>query len=471
MVIQPERIQLLNQKPIQAGSYVLYWMQNAQRSEYNHALEYAISKANELSKPLVVVFALMDNFPEANVRHYWFMLEGLQDVEQQLAKRKIQFILQHGRPVEVVTQLAKSACLVVTDRGYLRILKSWREDLAAQINCLLIQVETDVVVPLEVVSDHAEFAARTIRPKITKQLEKYLVPLKEVPVKQNSLGLLKLGFLKQGLDLSDISKLIASLKLNHDVRPVDRFFRGGNTEAKAVLNSFIEKRFSAYTQNRNQPQADDTSYMGMYLHYGQISPLYIARQILQQGRGQANIESYIEELIVRRELAMNFVNFNKLYDSFEGLPAWAKKTLQEHQKDKREFLYSLEQLETAQTHDPYWNAAMNEMRFTGYMHNYMRMYWGKKILEWSKTPQEAFMTALYLNNKYFLDGRDANSFTGVAWCFGLHDRPWGERAVFGMVRYMNAAGLERKAKPKEYVKKVEKLMLESGIKSEQGRLF
>ena len=238
-----------------------------------------------------------------------------------------------------------------------------------------------------------------------------------------------------------------------------------------MLNSFIEKRFSTYTQNRNQPQTDDTSYMGMYLHYGQISPLYIARQLLQQGRGQANIESYIEELIVRRELAMNFVNFNKLYDSFEGLPAWAKKTLQEHGQDKRDFLYSLEQLETAQTHDPYWNAAMNEMRFTGYMHNYMRMYWGKKILEWSKTPQQAFATTLHLNNKYFLDGRDANSFTGVAWCFGLHDRPWTERAIFGMVRYMNAAGLERKAKPKEYVKKVERLMLESGVKPEQGGLF
>jgi deoxyribodipyrimidine photo-lyase len=452
MVIQTERIKNLNQKPVQQGDYILYWMQNAQRAEYNHALEYATQQANHLKKSLLVAFGIMDNFPEANLRHYWFMLEGLQDVEKQLKKRNIKFVLRYGLPSQVAIELSKKACLVVTDRGYLRMVKSWREEVAQKISCSLIQIETDVVVPANVASGHAEFAARTIRPKITRQLQHYLVPLRESKLHHSSLGLEV-----NGLDLQDIARLTSNLKLNHEVKPVNQFFQGGNSKAQKVLDKFIVQRFKAYAENRNQPQTDDTSYMGMYLHYGQISPLYIARQILEQGRGQENIESYIEELIVRRELAMNFVNFNPDYDRYEGLPAWAKKTLQEHAKDKREFLYSLEQLELAQTHDPYWNASMNEMRYSGYMHNYMRMYWGKKILEWSKTPQEAFAKALYLNNKYFLDGRDANSFTGVAWCFGTHDRPWAERAIFGKVRYMNAAGLERKADPKAYVEKVERL--------------
>ena len=467
MHIQPERIKTLNDKAVQDGKYVLYWMQNAQRAECNHALELAIARANDLNKPLLVAFGLMDNFPEANMRHYWFMLEGLQDVEQQLLKRGIKFALYYGLPPKVAIQLSKDACLVVTERGYLRILKVWREKVAKEITCPLIQVETDVVVPLDVVSDHTEFAARTLRPKITKQLEKYLRDLKETPLKHKSLSLELSALDLDTLDLSDISKLAYSLKLNQDVQAVPQFFQGGTTKAKQVLDTFLQKRFKTYTQNRNQPQTDDTSYMGMYLHYGQISPIYIAQRILQEGQGQENIESYIEELIVRRELAMNFVNFTKDYDSFECLPAWAKKTLQAHEKDKREDVYLREQLEQAQTHDPYWNAATNEMRFTGYMHNYMRMYWGKKILEWSKTPQEAFETALHLNNKYFLDGRDANSFTGVAWCFGMHDRPWGDRAVFGMVRYMNASGLEHKADPKSYVKKIERLM----AGAEQPTLF
>ncbi len=455
MTIQPERIKNLNDKPVQQGSYVLYWMQNAQRADDNHALEYAIHRANQLKKPLLVGFGLTDTFPEAKLRHYWFMLEGLQDVQKHLAKRNIKFVVQYGLPPHIAIKLAKDACLVVTDRGYLRILKAWREEVASAITCSLVQIETDVVVPLDVVSDHAEFAARTIRPKITRQLEKYLIPFEETIVHQSSL---RLDI--DSLDLTNVAKLTASLKLNDQVGQVSQFFQGGMTKAKQILDTFIQQRLRTYTKNRNQPQTDDTSYMGMYLHYGQISPLYIARQLLRKGQGPENVESYIEELIVRRELAMNLVHFNKHYDAFEGLPAWAKKTLEVHQEDKRDFIYSLEELEYAQTHDPYWNAAMNEMRVTGYMHNYMRMYWGKKILEWSKTPQEAFVTALHLNNKYFLDGRDANSFTGVAWCFGTHDRPWTERPIFGMVRYMNAAGLKQKADPEAYVEKVNK-MLES----------
>jgi deoxyribodipyrimidine photo-lyase len=192
--------------------------------------------------------------------------------------------------------------------------------------------------------------------------------------------------------------------------------------------------------------------MSPYLHFGQISPLFIALKVKETR--SPGVEAFLEELIVRRELSMNFVFYNEKYDSFEGLPEWAKKALKTHQRDKRQYLYSLEEFENAKTHDPYWNAAQREMVVKGKMHGYMRMYWGKKILEWAKTPEEAFRTALYLNNKYELDGRDPNGFTGVAWCFGKHDRPWGERPIFGNVRYMNDKGLKRKFDADEYVKMI-----------------
>lgn len=220
------------------------------------------------------------------------------------------------------------------------------------------------------------------------------------------------------------------------------------------MQEFIENSFDAYRKNRNRPQTDDVSYMSMHLHFGQISPVEIALEIQNSGAPQEEIDAYLEELIVRRELAMNFVLYTPDYDSFFSLPGWAKETLEEHKKDEREYVYTLRELERSRAHDLYWNAAMTEMRETGYMHNYIRMYWGKKILEWTQDPEEAFRRTLYLNNRYFLDGRDPASFANVGWVFGQHDHGWKERPIFGKVRYMSANGLERKARPQQYVQKV-----------------
>jgi len=199
--------------------------------------------------------------------------------------------------------------------------------------------------------------------------------------------------------------------------------------------------------------------MGMYLHFGQISPVFLARKIRQVKKINSEIiDAFLEELIVRRELAINYVFYTDQYDSYSGLPNWAQTTLNQHAADPREYVYSQSVLEKAKTHDPYWNAAQNEMKYSGYMHNYMRMYWVKKILEWSNSPQDAFQTAIYLNNKYFIDGRDPNSYAGVSWGFGLHDRPWKERPIFGKVRYMNAAGLRRKCDIGAYVEKVNRMV-------------
>ncbi|MBA8794798.1 deoxyribodipyrimidine photo-lyase [Friedmanniella endophytica] len=461
--IQAERVQHLNDHdeptgPDDAdGRYVLYWMQQSARASFNHALEFAIHRANDLELPLLVAFGLMDDYPDANARHYRFLLEGLADVEAELGKRDIAFVLQKGEPAAVAERLAKDAALVVVDRGYLRHQRQWREDVASSVGCAVVQVESDVVVPVELVSDHAEHAARTIRPKITQHLDRFLVPLRATRLQNTTKPRVS------GEDLSDLDALLGSLTIDHSVPPVP-LFTGGTTEGLKVLRAFLKNRFSTYEKNRNQPQTDDVSHMSKYLHYGQLSPVQIALEIKKHSG--SNADAYLEELIVRRELPMNFVFYEKRYDSYAAIPDWAKKTLNEHKADERKNAYTRSQLEKAQTHDEYWNAAMREMVHTGYMHNYMRMYWGKKIIEWSSSPETAFRTTLYLNNKYFLDGRDANSFANVSWLFGTHDRGWTERPVLGKVRWMSAGGLESKAKPKEYVEKVDRLVEQVEAESE-----
>jgi deoxyribodipyrimidine photo-lyase len=436
---------------VRDGDYVLYWMQSSQRAEQNHALEYAVQRANEIGQRLLVVFGLTDDYPEANLRHYVFMLEGLKDAQEALSERGIKMVVREGSPDEVAIDAGKNASLIVTDRGYMRPQKRWREKVAKEAGCLVTQVESDVVVPVELASSKQEHAARTLRPRISEYLEDFLVALTPTKVEKQSTNMQA-----KGLDLSDIDGVLDGMDLDRSVGALSHLYTGGTSEAKKMFRRFLKKSFDAYVEHRNQPQTDDVSHMSKYLHFGHVSPIWLALEARKSKTRQENIESFVEELVVRRELSMNFVFYNDDYDSFSNLPGWAKETLREHKDDEREHVYTRKQLENAQTHDEYWNAAMREMVYSGYMHNYMRMYWGKKILEWSNTPEHAYRTTLYLNNKYFLDGRDPNSFANVAWVFGQHDRGWTEREVFGKVRYMSAGGLERKTKPEEYVEKVEK---------------
>jgi deoxyribodipyrimidine photo-lyase len=273
----------------------------------------------------------------------------------------------------------------------------------------------------------------------------------ETPLRRDSLGL---RF--DGVGLSDLDTSPEALGID---RAVSRqtFYVGGSAEAKSRLDDFVGGKLHDYAGKRSDPSLGIQSNMSPYLHFGQVSPLEVALRVRESAAPQEAKDAYLEELIVRRELSLNFVHFNPRYDSFDCLPGWAQSTLERHGRDHREYLYSLEELEAAGTHDPYWNAAMREMTVTGKMHNYMRMYWGKKILEWTPSPRGAFEAALRLNNRYFLDGRDPNSFAGVAWVFGKHDRPWAERPIFGKVRYMNANGLRRKFNMDDYVRFVENL--------------
>ena len=443
------RINRLNAEPKRAGRYVLYWMQAAQRAEYNHALEWAIQQANRQKLPVLVVFCLVENFPEANLRHYRFMLEGLQETEKALARRRIGSVVFRGPPNTGVIQWATDAAQVVTDAGHLHIQRQWRLDVARKLTCLLTEVEANLIVPLETVSDKENFSAGTLRPRIHRQLNRFLRPLRHTTPKRSSLNLVQAS-----LDLTDVDGILDKLKLDRKVPAVSEWM-GGTTHAKRRLRHFLRHKLNRFSDLRNDPAQDYTSGLSPYLHFGQISPLYVALAAAKtESPGQ---DAFLEELIVRRELAHNFVHYNPKYDDYQGLAPWAKRTLNFHARDKREHVYSLKQFEQAQTHDPYWNAAQMEMVLTGKMHGYMRMYWGKKILEWTRTPQEGFRIALALNNKYELDGRDPNAFAGVAWCFGQHDRAWSERPVYGKVRYMNANGLRRKFDIEAYVKRIKRI--------------
>jgi len=453
-MIEKTRIRSLSEREHRPGRYVLYWMQQSQRASWNPALEVAIAEANERRLPVMVGFGLMDGYPEANLRHYAFMLEGLKETEASLRDRGIPMVVRHGRPDAVALEVAEEAALVVCDRGYLRHQKAWRARVAQKARCPVLEVEGDVVVPVEVASDKDESAARTLRPKLHKVWDDYLRPIDEQKVEAPAPH----PPLKSDIDLSDVDQALRRLGLDASVKPVRRFV-GGTGEARRRLDDFIGAKLKGYAEGRSEPAAYQCSMLSPYLHFGQISPVEIALAVRQaRPGGDDDRRAYVEELVVRRELAMNHVNFSDDYDLYQTLPAWARKTLAEHRGDERRRRYSRRELEAAKTHDRYWNAAMREMVHTGYMHNYMRMYWAKKILEWSSTPEHAFKTALALNNRYFLDGRDPNSFANVAWVFGLHDRPWTERPVFGKVRYMNAAGLERKFDMEAYVAAVDRLV-------------
>lgn len=458
-MIQTERVKKLNDRSILEGDYILYWMQASVRSEYNHALEYAIELANKVKKPLFVFFGLTESFPEANLRHFYFLLEGLAAAEAGLKKRNIKLICRFCEPPEAVSELSEKACAVVCDRGYLRIQKQWRKSAAENIKCAVYQVESEAIVPVNEASDKEEFAARTLRPKITKKLEKYIIapPVNKVNISSLKGGKTFSGSNKEIIDLSDTDAVISKLNsINRSVF-ISPYFTGGETAALAAMEDFIDNRLDTYDTMRNDPSLNHLSHLSPYLHFGHISPLKIALAVKNSKAPAEAKEKFLEELIVRRELSFNFCEYNENYDSWRALPDWAVQTLDSGGKDKRPYNYETADLEYARTHDHCWNAAQLQMIVSGKMHNYMRMYWGKKIIEWTPDFRTAYKTALYLNNKYNLDGRDPNSFAGVAWCFGKHDRPWTRRPIFGSIRYMNEAGLKRKFDMEAYIESIAKM--------------
>lgn len=443
------RIKKLNNHPVnRSNEVVIYYMQASVRSKFNHALECAIAKANELLKPLVVVFCLQDNFPEANERSFAFLLEGLMDVKHNLAKRHIPFFVFNDW--SKMAKLCAQACIVFTDKGYLKVEREWKTLLASNLDLPVIEVESNAIVPVEVASSKEEYGAFHLRFKLNKVVAHYLVPVQQEDLIHHASQALFNTFKNNSIEILSLEEGLKQLNIDTSVSRLQHV-HGGETEANKVLDTFIANKLDHYALKASNPGEEYSSDLSPYLHFGHISPLEVYLQVMQQNND--NTKSFLEQLFVRRELSINFVYYNAYYNQYECLPTWAKNTLAQHESDKRDYVYSLEELERAQTHDVFWNVAQNELLQHGKMNSHMRMYWCKKILEWQTNPKTAYEIALYLNNKYALDGRDPNAFAGIAWCFGKHDRPWFERPIFGLVRYMNENGLKTKFDMNNYISK------------------
>lgn len=441
--MKQERIHILNHLPEKDGQYVLYRMQAAVRSRDNLALSEAVRIANRLQLPLWVVFRLDPDFPDANYRHFCFLADGIREFMTASLDMGCRFELLAGSLEQAYNPFLENAACVVTDRGYLRIQKEWRAWLTNHASCRVVEVEDGLIVPVESASHKAEWAARTIRPKLMAKLDYFSSDfISEQPglYWRCSSDSQLIG--RNENILNDVLQTVRRKSLVESVAG-----HGGECEAEKCLQEFVSVKLLGYADHRNDPSLQATSHLSAYLHFGHIAPL----RILEAVKSHPGSAPFVEELFVRRELAHNYVHYVPDYDTYEALPSWAKRNLAMHASDPRPYLYSLQQLENGETHDVCWNAAMLEMKRTGFMQNTMRMYWGKKIIEWTSTPAEAWQRIVFLNNRYFLDGRDPNSYAGIGWCFGLHDRPWQERSVFGRVRYMNETGLRRKYDMETYI--------------------
>jgi deoxyribodipyrimidine photo-lyase len=439
--------------PAKDAKCVVYWMQRAERAVDNPALDVAIDVANELNLSVVVFFSAISNFPSANLRHYVFLNQGLRDIEEDLAERGIEFIVRRPPGNSLEALLAElQAAMVIGDENPCREPERWRKVLAHRLTIPYWTVDADVLVPSNLFEKHF-FALHIFKPKLYAHFPEYLVKRENPSPVQRW----KKPANFESFNVKD--DVTAGWKnLDRSVGPIDDI-AGGTHAALKRLKDFIANDLAHYQDRRNHPELAGTSRLSPYLHFGHISPLTIAlaaEDAVKQGKvPREAYDTFISEVIGWRELAVNFVKYVPAYDSIDCAEPWAQKTLREHARDKRDPLYTLEQLEKAQTYDELWNASQLQMVKFGWMHNYMRMYWAKKILEWTPSPAIAVQHAVYLNDKYELDGRDPNGYAGIAWAIaGVHDRPWFDRPIFGTIRYMSGGSTGKKFNSRLYIRNV-----------------
>jgi len=434
------------------GRCIVYWMQRAQRATDNPALTAAIEAGNLLSKPVVIFFQLVPYSHHANLRHYQFLVAGLKDIAAGLKKRKVGFVLrrypEHGL-LRFCTQVRP--CLVVGDENPLKETEQAKARIAKEIAVPFWSVDSDVIVPTRLLNKE-HYAARTIRPKIHGLLPQFLLPV------SNPLAKIQWKTPNSRGSSAPEDSLLESFPIDCSVGGVSTFAGGAQAAGKA-LQRFLKLRLKGYAENRNRPDLDGTSQLSPYLHFGHIGPHTVALAVQDAAAPLQDRKAFLEELIVRRELAVNFVRYNSNYENFDSSEPWADRTLRIHLNDERKYVYSEKQLENAETRDPLWNAAQKQMVLTGWMHGYLRMYWAKKILEWSPSPAAAYDIAVRLNDRYELDGRDPNGYAGISWAIvGKHDRAWGpERPIYGKIRYMSYESTSRKFKCKAYIERVARL--------------
>ncbi len=446
MSVHPQRIKQLKAGSEKSGP-VVYWMSRDQRVMDNWALIHAQNVAIAYSRPLRIAFCLTESFLGAGRRHYDFMLKGLKECFSLAGSLCIPLDLIKGNAeIKLPAYLKKhKASFLFMDFDPLRIKKKWQSEVLKQTDISAYVIDAHNIVPCWEASGKQEYSARTIRPKIQTRLDEFMDDFPQLK---------KHPYCGASASEFEPETIIKNLRVDNSIPPVD-WLKPGSTAGLEVLDRFLAESLSAYDQLRNDPNAGVLSNLSPYLHFGQLSSQSVALRVLkEQNTPSKSRQSFLEELIVRKELSDNFCHYNPDYDNFNGLPAWGQNTLDKHINDPRDYLYSLEEMEHAGTHDPLWNAAQLEMSTSGKMHGYMRMYWAKKILKWSPSPAQAIEDAVYLNDRYELDGRDPNGYTGILWSIGgLHDRPWKERPIFGTVRYMSYNGCRRKFNVNEYIRK------------------
>ena len=437
-----DRIKPLNNLKFN-GSSVCYWIQRDKRVQDNWALIYAQELALKNKVPLYVCFTYLGKFKDANIRQYQFLFDGLKETSEKLNNKNIPFYLLKGNPIDEISkfiELNNIGCLV-TDFSPLKVYQNRIDKVASKINIQFHQVDAHNIIPTWIASEKQEYAAYTFRPKVLKKIDEYLTDFPKIinhPIKPSI-----------ELKLINWEEVINNLEIDFSVPKVN-WLISGESAAESIFKKFINQSYHNYGDDKNNPNIDGTSNFSPYLHYGHISSQRIALSLYENEAIES--KGFLEQLIVRKELADNFCYFNKSYDSYDGFPSWAKKSLDSHRNDEREYLYSISELEESNIHDNLWNAAQKQMVKTGKMHTYMRMYWAKKILEWSPTPEDALQNAIDLNDKYELDGRDPNGYTGIAWSIGgVHDRPWFDRPIFGQVRYMSYGGCKNKFDINSYI--------------------
>lgn len=481
--MKQNRVRRCNDKPLdKSADYVLYWMQMYRRLEHNHALDYAARCARELGKPLVIYEALRLDYPWANARLHSFALQGMRD---NAARAKAMganywpFVESPDRPARgVVRQLVSRAALVVTDDYPCFIVPEHTAALAKFSPVGVFAIDGNSMVPLSMLGAPIVAAAH-LRPRIHKA---FAAAWEHRSAAAPELATARVDPPFEPWSTDDLGAFVAALPIDQSVPPVPRL-PGGRTAALAVLDAFIAKRLHRYADDRSEPASPDvtaSSGLSPYLHFGHIGIEEVVERVLAQAPdfdpsalaerkggkrdgfycGSPHINGFLDEAITWRDVGFQW-HYHRRRDAAAlstALPPWAWKSLQEHSADPRQYEYELGEFEAAATHDPLWNAAQRELVRTGTMHNYMRMLWGKKVLEWSKTPDGAYAVLEHLNNKYAIDGRDPNSYTGILWCFGGFDRPWApERKIFGVVRYMSSDNTAKKFNVKPYLAYVQGL--------------
>jgi deoxyribodipyrimidine photo-lyase len=422
-------------------------MQRSQRGRDNHALDIAIGEANTRTLPVIVYFAPVPFYPHANLRHYTFLQQGIHDIQRDVEARNCTFVLRRY-PDHSLTNVIDEVrpALLIGDENPLREPEHWREVVARRLKIPFWTVDSDVVVPAALLGKK-QYAAHHLRNRLAPLLDDFIVPFENPKATVAWRG-------KPPASINAQTDITAGWDIDRSVPPSASFV-GGTQEGLRLLEEFTSSKLRSYSINRNHPEIDGTSRLSPYLHFGHIGPVTIALAVRDADVPMKEKNAFLDELITWRELSINFVQHNPQYDSVSSADDWARTSLKEHARDEREHLYTEAQLERAETHDMLWNAAHTQMVRHGWMHNYMRMYWAKKILEWTKSPAEAYEIAVRLNDRYELDGRDPNGYAGVAWAIaGKHDRAWFDRPVFGKVRYMSAAAAAKKFDTNRYIQRM-----------------